>query len=266
MQFVNYLIFDLFYITFSFITYGVSLYFSYFVTSFFWSESIISKVICLILGYFIFLHIFVLVLGLLKNIFQPKLSEGVKEIGINKDFIAWALNSAFCGVLLTSPMQKQISFIFYLNWIYYRLMGLKMTMSTMISMNVTIRQPELIELGKGVIIGLGSIMSCHYKPSKTKHVQRKIIIKDRSILGGFAFLSPGVIVGRDSVVGARSVIYEGVQIGNNVRIGAECRITFHAKIPDNVTLKSGTVITRNDKIEAGETWSGNPALKIKEAL
>ncbi len=262
MQIVNYLIFDLFYLTFSLITYGASLYLSYLGVSGFWSESILGRITCLLLGYFLFLHIFVLVLGILKNIFQPKLSEGVKDIGNNKDFISWALNSVFCGIFLTSPMRKQISFIFYLNWIYYRLMGLKMSLSTMISMNVTIRQPELIELGKGVIIGLGSIMSCHYKPSKTKHVQRKIIIKDRSILGGFAHLSPGVVIGEDSVVGARSVIYEGVRIGNNVRMGAECRVTFYSRIPDNVIIKSGSVITRNDKIGAGETWAGSPAVKI----
>jgi acetyltransferase-like isoleucine patch superfamily enzyme len=229
---------------------------------YFWYDDIISQVCCLIVGYFIFLHFFVIVLGILKKVVQPSLVEGTISIGKNKEFVSWALNSVFCGIFLTAPMSKQISFIFYLNWIYYRLMGMKVSLSTMIGMNVTIRQPELIELGDGVIVGLGSIMSCHYKPSKTKHVQRKIIIKERSVLGGFAVLSPGVIVGHDSVIGARSVIYEGVRVGNNVRIGPECRVTFYSRIPDNVTIKAGTVITRNNKIKAGETWSGNPAVKV----
>lgn len=259
-----FLFFDALYIFFQFVIYSISMIPSIYLIQNYWSENIWLNSIILFSSYFLFLNFFVLTLGILRRIFQPKLVEGEFPIGMNKKYIGWILNSLFQGIFIASIFAKQINFIFYLNWVYYRLMGMKVSMTTLIGMNVSIRQPELIEVGEKSILGLGCIISCHYSPNGKVHVQRRVKIGKKSVLGGFAALAPGVIVGDNSVIGARSTVYPDVIIGDNVNIGAECSIKFGSIIPNNVKIKGNTVIDKHCHIKTGEVWAGNPAMRIIE--
>ncbi|EQC47703.1 transferase hexapeptide repeat protein [Bacteriovorax sp. Seq25_V] len=195
---------------------------------------------------------------------QPKLSVGEFPIGPNLKYLGWVLNSLFQGIMIASPFASQCHFIFYLNWLYYRLMGMKLPLTTLVGMNATIRQPELIEVGENSILGLGCTISCHYSPSGKTHVQKRVKIGSRSVVGGFSIITPGVVIGDHSVVGTNSRIYPDVIIGNNVKIGAECSIKFGTIIPDNVKIKSNTIIEKDHQIKSGETWGGSPARLISE--
>lgn len=143
-------------------------------------------------------------------------------------------------------------------------MGMKVPLNTLIGMNATIRQPELIEVGENSILGLGCTISCHYSPSGKTHVQKHVKIGNKSVVGGFSIITPGVEIGDHSVVGTSTRIYPDVKIGNNVKIGAECSIKFGTVIPDNVKIKSNTIIEKFHQIKSGQTWGGNPAALISE--
>lgn len=257
-----FVIFDILYIFFKFLIYTISLILPIYILNEYWSLNIYINAALVFISYFVFLNCFVITLGICKNIFQPKLVTGEFPIGMNKKYIGWILNSLFQGIFIAAPFAKQAHFIFYLNWIYYRLMGMKLKSTVLVGMNVSIRQPELIEVGENTILGLGSTISCHYSPNGKVHIQKRVIIGSKSVIGGFAAIAPGVSIGNNSVIGARSSIYPDVTIGDNVNIGAECSIKFGSIIPNNVKIKSNTIIERNCKINAGEVWAGNPAVKI----
>ncbi len=257
-----FLIFDIAYIIFSFLIYSLSFLASYSFANTIWSESLLCQVIAVVSGYFVFLNVFVILIGLFRLVFQPKLHVGEFPIGLNKKYTGWITNSLFQGILIASPFAKQCHFIFYLNWIYYRMMGMKLPFCTLVGMNTVIRQPELIEVGKKSILGLGCIISCHYSPNGKTHVQKRVKIGSKSVIGGSAGIAPGCTIGDNTVVGAKSIVYPDVTIGNGVKIGAECSIKFASQIPDNVKIKSHTVIDKHCDINEGETWGGNPARRI----
>lgn len=255
-------IFDLLYILFSLIIYTLSLSPSLFILKNYWADSIIINALLAFISYFLFLNLFVITIGLFRSILQPRLVEGEFPIGLNRKYAGWVLNSLFQGIFIASPFAKQCNFIFYLNYIFYKMMGMNLDHTVLIGMNTTIRQAELISIGKKSIIGLGAIISCHYSPSGKTHVQKRVTIGNNSVIGGFSGIAPGVSVGDNSVVGARCSVYPDVKIGNNVRIGVECSIKFGSIIPDNVKIKSNTVIDKNCAINPGETWAGNPAVRV----
>ena len=126
-----------------------------------------------------------------------------------------------------------------------------------------IRQPELIEVGEKSILGAGCIIICHYAPNSKTHIQNKVIIGDNSVIGGYAGIAPGLRLGNNSVIGAKCTTYPDVQIGDNVSIGSECSLYYAAKIPNNVKIKSHSFVDKHCDIKEGETWGGNPAVKIK---
>lgn len=258
----KYFVFDIIYLIFWIISYIVPLLCALYVASLFMVANYYLIALGLVLAYLTFLHTFLFTICFLKIIFQPKLTVGEFNIGMNKDYLGWIFNSLFMGLFEASPFSKQIHFVFYLNWLYYRLMGMKLPVNSLVGMNTTIRQPELIEVGENSIIGLGAIISCHFTANGKIHTQGRVKIGMRSVVGGYAGISPNVEIGDHSVVGARSSIYPNVKIGNNVRIGSSCSIFIGATIPDNVKIKSHTIIDKHCDIKAGETWGGHPARKI----
>lgn len=254
------LIFDGLFWFFAFIIYGCALGASLCFAQALWPQALYQQVLVILCAYFIFLHTFILMIGLCKRIFQRPLVEGKIPVGLNKDYFAFALNSVFHGIYFTSPVAGQVGIIFYLTAFYYRLMGMKIGVSNIIGTGVLIRQPELISLGEKTVLGIGSIASCHFSPDGKIHVQGRITVGKNSMIGAYAQLAPNTIIGNQVVIGNRSIIFSDVTIGNNVKIGMECRIEYGVNIPDNVIIKSHSVIKRSDKIQSGETWGGSPAV------
>lgn len=253
------LIFDGLFWLFAALVYGISLFVSMSFASSFWNEILWQRVLVILISYFIFIHAFILTIGLFKRLIQPKLITGRMNVGLNSEYLGFALNSVFHGIFFTSPVAAQAGLIFYLATFYYRLMGMKVGRNVLFGTHVLIRQPELIEIGDNVVLGIGSILSCHVTPNGKTHIQGKIKIGHNSLLGSYAQLAPDIEIGQNTVVGHRTHVYSQSKIGNNVQIGMECRIGIGVTIPDNVIIKSNTVIKRGDKIQSGQTWEGNPA-------
>lgn len=259
---MKFLLFDLLFLLFGSLSYGTAFAAALLMAQRLWTDSLPLNCFIIFFAFIVFIYTFILSLGTLKFIFQPKLIVGDFPIGMNKDYFAWALNSIFCGLYMTSPMAHVGHILFSANWLFYRLMGMNVQFNSLIGLNTTIRQPELITVGAGSILGLGSIMSCHFTSDGKVHTQKPIKIGTKSVIGGYSALAPGVTIGDNSVIGAESRVFPDVVIGNNVRIGAFCYIDHAVTIPDNVKIKSYTRIRKEDKINSGEIWEGNPAQKI----
>lgn len=253
------LIYDLFYLTFSLVIYGTSLSLTVCLMKDFWSENIFQNVFVCLLGYFLFVHFFIFTIALCRKLVQPKLVEGIFPVGVNKNYLGFVFNSVFHGIFVTAPFMKQVSIVFYLTALYYRLMGMKIGLSNIVGSEVLIRQPELISIGEKTVLGIGAVLSCHYSPDGKSHVQGSIKVGNQSMIGSYSQISPNTVIGTRSVVGNRTTICPGVRIGDNVSIGMSCTILFDAQIPNNVKIKGHTIITKNDNIKSGEIWEGHPA-------
>ena len=115
-----------------------------------------------------------------------------------------------------------ITFPYQFTVFLHRLRGVKIGKKTHIARLVSLddRNPELIEIGKGVAITTGVMILCHqrdltnYKPGMfAMHCpfkQGKVIIKDGAHIGIGAIIMPGVTIGKGAVIGAGSVVTKDI--------------------------------------------------------
>jgi len=114
------------------------------------------------------------------------------------------------------------SFPYQLTAQLHRWRGVKIGTQTHVARLVSFdsRDPELIEIGKGVAITTGVMILCHqrdlsnYKrgmyamhcPIKTG----KVLIKDGAHIGIGAIIMPGVTIGKGAVIGAGSIVTKDI--------------------------------------------------------
>src|SRR5690606_3750286 len=171
----------------------------------------------------------------------------------------------FHGIYLTSPFLRQIQITTYLRHLYYRLMGMKLSFGTIIGTHVSIRQPELVTLGKGAVLGDEAGISCHLTMDGKTHTQLGVRIGPRAILGVRAALAPGVTLGEGAIVGSHSTVLPRAKLGDRVRLGVGVIVEMDVTIPDDVKITSGSVVRRGAPMQPGEVWGGNPAVRLRAA-
>jgi len=101
--------------------------------------------------------------------------------------------------------------------------------STLIAPRVVVN--SMADIGKGCILNTGAI------------VEHECEIRNFAHIAPGAVLAGNVIVGEKAFVGANATIKQGISIGRNTVIGA------------------GAMVLEN--VPDGETWAGNPAVKIR---
>lgn len=207
-----------------------------------WGPALWQRAAAVVAGYVAFLHAFPLAVGGLRFVAQPRLTEGVTPIGLNRRYVAWGIQSIFQGLFTTSFFASQVHILFYLHWIYYRLMGMKIAPSTLIGTRVIIRQAELVELGEGAILGEDSLLVPHLSPDGKSHIMRAIRVGARAVIGSRAMIGPGVSVGAGSVVGAGSILTLDVKVGAGAKIGPGALLLPGVTVEDNARVPAGAVL------------------------
>lgn len=203
------------------------------------------RLLGILLGFFVYLHVFVLTLGVLKRVVQPGLEEGRSPVGANRAYIAWGLNSVVQAVYLSSPFATLIQLLFSLRFLHLRLFGMKVKFGSIVGVGSQLRQLELIELGEGSTIGLAATLSCHVSEDGKSHRQGRIRIGQRSLIGAYTRIGPGVVVGDDALVGANTSLSEDVIVGDGARIGADCFVQRGVRIGRGARVASGSVVVRD---------------------
>jgi acetyltransferase-like isoleucine patch superfamily enzyme len=114
------------------------------------------------------------------------------------------------------------SFPYQVTVFLHRLRGVKVGKQSHIARYVFIddRNPELVEIGKGVAITARVMILCHqrelsgYKPGMyAMHCpfkEGKVIIKDGAHIGIGAIILPGVTIGEGAVIGAGAVVSKDI--------------------------------------------------------
>jgi acetyltransferase-like isoleucine patch superfamily enzyme len=100
----------------------------------------------------------------------------------------------------------------------HRLRGVKIGKKSHVARGVVLddRNPDLIEIGKGVAITSGVMILCHqrdltnYRPGmyamQCPFKEGKVVIKDGAHIGIGAIVMPGVTIGEGAIIGAGSVV------------------------------------------------------------
>jgi acetyltransferase-like isoleucine patch superfamily enzyme len=228
-----------------------------------WGAALWQQALALVVAYAVFLHAFVLTLGLLKRALQPPLREGVCAVGPNRDYLAWGLNSAFQGVFTTSWVAPQVHILFTLRWLHYRLHGMRLHLSNIIGTRAVIRQAELVTLGPGAVVGEEAFLSCHLNTDGRHHLQAAIRVGARSVVGARVMVGPGVTIGARSVIGGGSGLYPHVTVGDDVRVGPGAMLKAGARVGDGATILATAVLEDGAVVGPGEIWGGHPAVRLQ---
>jgi acetyltransferase-like isoleucine patch superfamily enzyme len=263
MRILPLLIFDVLFVFFAVVVYGTSAAIAIAAAERVWGAPLWTRGLAVVVGYFVFLHAFVLVVGIVKRIVQRPLEVGVCQVGLNKKYFNWGLNSIFQGLFTTAFFDRQVHLIFYLKYLYYRAMGMKLSFNCIIGTRVIIRQAELVELGSRVTLGEMSGLYGHLSPDGRTHLQGRIKVGDGALVGGYASVGPDVEIGASAVIGAQVMILPGVRVGSGAFVGARSYLGRGVSIPARARVLANSVVREGTIMGEGETWEGSPAVRVE---
>ena len=211
----------------------------------------------LTLAYVAFLHALVVVLVVLKRLFQPRLKSGTSGVGKTRGFVAWGLSSVFQGVFLASPFHDQIHFMFWLRYLYYRGMGMRLHPSVVLGTGAILRQVELLRVGRGSVIGIGAAISGHLNADGGRHYQAEVVVGERVLIGAHTSVGPGVVIGDGAVIGYRSSISINARVDAGAKLGVGVFVKRGVHIGEGARIAPFTVVDCD--VPAGATWPTAPA-------
>lgn len=128
-----------------------------------------------------------------------------------------------------------VTFPYQVTVFLHRLRGVKIGKQSHVARLVSFddRNPELIEIGKGVAITTGVMILCHqrdltdYKPGMyAMHCpfkEGKVVIRDGAHIGIGAIIMPGVTIGEGAIVGAGAVVTSDVP-AYSVAVGMPAKV------------------------------------------
>ncbi|KAA0005587.1 MAG: hypothetical protein FE038_00020 [Thermoplasmata archaeon] len=140
-----------------------------------------------------------IVIALVINIFKIKYEEGIYEMSLRDSvFFKFALFSA-----LYYPLSKILK-LFSLEPIrilFMRLLGARIGKNTLIVGEID--DPPLVEIGDNTVIGGHTVILSHI--GEEKLILKKVRIGRNCLIGGAAYIMPGVVMEDYSVLGAKSL-------------------------------------------------------------
>ena len=188
----------------------------------------------------------------------PPSDEGRFRLFADRGSIRWALKGWAPSVYLTVFQP-----VFFLSPAFQRItlraFGARLGPGAKVTTRTSIREPQLVEIGRGSLVGEYVHLACSYQPRPGILIVEKIRIGDCVLIGGHSVLGAGrrvgsgsivesrvgigahTAIGEDSRIGADSTICSSVRIGDGVRIGKSCHIAFGAVVPDGARLSDGTM-------------------------
>jgi len=161
-----------------------------------------------------------LISGSFAWLFKRKINEGEYEITLgDKTVFRYAL---YCIFYRTPLKILNIINFLPLRYALLRLAGLKMGKNCRLMGNELIEDPFVTEIGDNTLIGGYTIITAHLIEEKLKI--SKIKIGSNCLIGGAAFIMPGVIIEDNVTVGAMSLVPKNkVLRRNRIYVGIPVR-------------------------------------------
>jgi acetyltransferase-like isoleucine patch superfamily enzyme len=161
-------------------------------------------------GLYIFLAVLMLITGILNKLF-PRIQEGTYPLLNRKEVTNWIIHTGIHNYILVPGFYNLIRSNPFLRRLYYKLFGAVIHPSALISYDVSLIDPYLVEIGEGTKIGRWAKLLGHIADEK-QFVLGKIKIGKHVLIGGECIIGPGVTIGDGSVVNGRSSVLPFTQI------------------------------------------------------
>ena len=158
--------------------------------------------------------------------FVPKISEGEYPLERNGEVLKWMVSAGVVNLVRLLGIQKIIYANPLLRRLYFFAFRAKVHPSAIISYEVVIADPFLIEIGPNAKLGEMAKITGHYS-DMNKYIFKKVVIEEGALIGAVTGVLPGVTLKKHSMVGA------------------------------------GSLVNTNTTIPERELWLGKPARKIK---
>jgi len=189
-----------------------------------WEGGVWRALLALVAAWYLSALLFVLVIVGIKRIVVGEIRPG-RYLLTSKRAFPWIGVDRLVKMINRSPFRSLIIDNAFYRMLYLRGMGADIKSTLLLGQRVVIPEPYFLRAGHHVLIGDEAILSAH----KVEH---------------------------------NVVTLEPIEIGDNVLIGARAIILPGVKIGANATIGAGAVVARGAVIPPGETWAGNPAVKL----
>lgn len=189
-----------------------------------WEGGVWRTLLALVVAWYLSALLFVLVIVAMKRVLVGEIRPG-RYLLTSKRAFPWIGVDRLVKMINRSPFRSLVIDNAFYRLLYLRGMGADIKSTLLLGQRVVIPEPYFLRAGHHVLIGDEAILSAH----KVEH---------------------------------NVVTLEPIEIGDNVLIGARALILPGVKIGSNATIGAGAVVARGAVIQAGETWAGNPAVKL----
>ena len=193
-------------------------------------------------AYILALLVVILIMAAIRSV-SPDLKPGIYKKFKPGPFFTQVWLVGIYSLIDAMPFKRTVHFVAFLRYLFYRGQGMKTHYQNWVSQDVSIADPSLITLGKGVNLG------------------GRVGITGHLALPDVVIIAP-VTMGDSVVVGAEAKIGPGVTIGDKALIGATAILGMSVKVGESAYVEPGSFVPSHTVIGPRERWGGNPAVLL----
>ena len=156
------------------------------------------------------LFFIIIISGLLRSML-PNVKEGVYALNAKKEITNWLLQTGIVNFIIVPKLDNLIRSNPLLKSLYYKLMGAKIHKTVMLSYDVKIIDPFMIEIGQGTKIGRWVKIAGHFA-DENNYTIGKVKVGKNVLIGGLSALAPNSSIGDSSILLAKSYTIPGMHI------------------------------------------------------
>lgn len=201
----------------------------------------------------------------------PRPRPGSHLVKFNGPYLRWLVSSSFARVAMNPVFRAPYWFLSSTRFLYLRALGAKLGLGVAVPSSVLVRDPCLIDVGRGAQIEPGVIFESAVHSAGRVHVET-IRVGGGTLIGAHVVLMPGASLGHDarvgpgayigahvrvgvsSSIGPCAVLSENVDIGSEVVIGAGAVLSEGVVAGDRSRVLPGAVVAQDEKIGEREVW------------
>lgn len=209
------------------------------------------------------------------RVLVPRPQPGSHLVKFNGPYLRWMISSSFARVAMNPVFRAPYWFLSSTRFLYLRALGAQLGLGVAVPSSVLVRDPCLMEIGRGAQIEPGVIFESAVHSAGRVHVET-IRVGGGTLIGAHVVLMPGASVGHDarigpgayigthvrvgvsSAIGPCAVLSEDVDIGSEVVIGAGAVLSEGVVAEDRARVLPGAVVAQGTRIGEREVWGAGP--------
>ncbi len=165
-----------------------------------------------IFTFFTFPWVFLLFVAVYKKMRGIGLKPEVFDLNKNPEKISKIHKELFFHNFGNSLFYSFFHHFYDIQAPYLRLMGAKIGKNVSIGKDVLLQDLSVVEIGNDVILGQSCRISGHLLARNGKVIIGKVIVGDKTVIGGHALISPDVIIGKGCLIGVNALVFPGSRI------------------------------------------------------